>query len=85
MHEKVTEPPGNLANAAVFLFSPQVFDIISDMRGDAVIDVSRDIIPRLLGRLATFQTSGYHRDIGTPESLANARRDFEEIDRSATE
>jgi mannose-1-phosphate guanylyltransferase len=85
MHEKVAEPPGNLANAAVFLFSPQVFDIISDIRGDAVIDISRDIIPRLLGRLATFQTSGYHRDIGTPESLANARRDFEEIDRSRTE
>jgi mannose-1-phosphate guanylyltransferase len=81
MHEKVADPPGHLANAAVFLFSPEVFDIIEDFGGSDVVDISRDMIPRLLSRLATFQNTGYHRDIGTPGALDTARRDFEQIAR----
>ena len=85
MHEKVENPPGNLANAAVFLFSPEVFDIIRELKGTAVVDISRDMIPLLLGRLLAFQTSGYHRDIGTVVSLTIARRDFEKIQREQAE
>ena len=85
MHEKVENPPGNLANAAVFLFSPELFDIIRPLRGTAVVDISRDMIPLLLGRLLAFQTSGYHRDIGTVESLTIARLDFEKIQREQAE
>lgn len=84
MHEKVENPPGNLANAAVFLFSPGVFDIIGRDEKKAVFDISRDIIPRLLGRLVTWQNKAYHRDIGTPDSLATARRDFERQGRTTT-
>jgi ADP-glucose pyrophosphorylase len=43
------------------------------------------MIPFLLGRLVAFQTSGYHRDIGTVESLTAARRDFEKIQRERVE
>ena len=39
-----------------FHFSPQVFDIIWNDRGETVIDITRDAILRLLGRLATLQT-----------------------------
>ncbi len=81
MHEKVENPPGNLANAAVFLFSPEVFDIIQPAEKAAVFDISRDIVPRLLGRLATYQNRIYHRDIGTPASLETARRDFDRLSR----
>jgi mannose-1-phosphate guanylyltransferase len=76
MHEKVENPPGNLANAAVFLFSPEVFDIIWNVKNSAIFDISRDIIPQLLGRLTTWQNKVYHRDIGTPESLETARYDY---------
>lgn len=79
MHEKVVEPPGHVANAAVFLFSPHFFEVVSDINSHDVIDISRHMIPRLLGRLATFATSGYHRDIGTPESLSQARRDYTDL------
>ena len=85
MHEKVENAPGNLANAAVFLFSPEVFDIVRQLKGTAVVDISRDMIPLLLGRLVAFQTFGYHRDIGTVESLTIARRDFEKIQRERAE
>lgn len=76
MHEKVKDPPSRLANAAVFLFSPALFDIIGEDESQQVFDISRDIVPRLSGRLATFENRLYHRDIGTPSSLEMARRDL---------
>jgi mannose-1-phosphate guanylyltransferase len=85
MHEKVENPPGKVANAAIFLFSPDVFNIIRCLSGSTSVDISRDMIPLLLGRLVAFQTSGYHRDIGTVESLTTARRDFEKIQREQAE
>jgi hypothetical protein len=41
-----------------------------------------NIIPTLLGKIATFHNDIYHRDIGTPESLAAAEREFPEIYRA---
>jgi mannose-1-phosphate guanylyltransferase len=76
MHEKVENPPGNLANAAVFLFSPGVFDIIEPGSKQPIFDISRDIVPQVLGRLTTWQNKAYHRDIGTPDSLEVARHDY---------
>jgi len=84
MHEKVEQPPGRLANAAVFLFSPEVFDIIQAAENKAVFDISRDVVPRLFGRLASYQNRAYHRDIGTPMSLDTARRDYDRLSRSST-
>lgn len=72
-YEKVPNPPSNLANAAVYWFSPYLFDIIKKMR---ISDLSLDLIPAFLGRWATYPNRAYHRDIGTPESLAAAQVDF---------
>jgi mannose-1-phosphate guanylyltransferase len=38
-----------------------------------VIDLSAEVIPELMGRIQGFEIKGYHRDIGTPESLELAR------------
>ena len=57
MHEKVQNPPGRLANAATFLFSPRVFEIIGKLEPRAVFDISEDIIPSLYGRLATYKNT----------------------------
>jgi mannose-1-phosphate guanylyltransferase len=70
-HEKVDEPPGNLANGAVYIFEPEVLEAI-DAIGRPVVDLSTEIIPRFVGRILCVETRGYHRDIGTPESLARA-------------
>lgn len=82
-HEKVANPPGRLASGAVFLFSPEALQLIDDFGSkdfstitpDGIFDLSRDFLPRLCGRLYTFNEAEYHRDIGTPEALAQARED----------
>ncbi len=75
MHEKVQSPPGRLANAATFLFSPKVFEIIDRLDPATVFDISQDIIPSLCGHLATYENTSYHRDIGTLKALSQARED----------
>jgi mannose-1-phosphate guanylyltransferase len=74
-HEKTADPPGNLANAAAFIFEPDIFSYLEAL-GKNVIDLSAEIIPQLIGRIQGFEIEGYHRDIGTPESLEMARRHY---------
>jgi mannose-1-phosphate guanylyltransferase len=74
-HEKVESPPGNLANGAVYVFEPDVIDVIAGL-GNSVVDLSTEIIPGFLGRILCVETDGYHRDIGTPESLRRACSEF---------
>ena len=72
-HEKVTEPPGNLANGAVYLLEPEVTNWLLEKR-DAT-DFSIDVVPEFLGRIATWENTNIHRDIGTIESLRSAQND----------
>jgi mannose-1-phosphate guanylyltransferase len=74
-HEKVSNPPGNHANAAVYIFQPTVIDYIESLK-KTFVDVSTEVIPKYMGRIQTFHNSDYHRDIGTPESLAAAEIEF---------
>lgn len=73
-HEKVADPPGTLANAAVYIFDPEVVDVIVAL-GRPVVDLSTEVIPAFLGRILAVTHAGYHRDIGTPDSLAQAQID----------
>ena len=83
--EKVAHPPGRLANGAVFAFSRaalaalcQQFKGLQTEAGqtEEVFDLSRDFLPKLVGGLWSFHNDVYHRDIGTPVSLAAANADF---------
>jgi mannose-1-phosphate guanylyltransferase len=74
-HEKVEHPPGDLANAAVYLMEPQVADFIVAL-GRPYVDLSTEVIPRFLGRMFALEHGGYHRDIGAPASLRRAEREF---------
>ncbi len=73
-HEKVKSPPSNLANAAVYLFEATIFN---EFQKNLVypIDISKDIIPQLLGKIYTYYNGFYHRDIGTIESLSLAQQE----------
>jgi mannose-1-phosphate guanylyltransferase len=75
-HEKVVDPPGRLANAAVFLFGREALDIIETMTVSSPFEISLEIVPRFLGRMNTWHNTTYHRDIGNPASLAAAESDF---------
>ena len=74
-HEKVANPPGKLANAAVYIVEPSVIDWIGSL-GKDVVDFSTEVLPQYIGKIFTWHNSMYHRDIGTPESLAAAQVDF---------
>lgn len=74
-HEKVENPPGNLANAAVYVIEPEVVDAAARF-GRPFVDLSVDVIPHFTGRILSFETHGYHRDIGTMESLRRAHFEF---------
>jgi mannose-1-phosphate guanylyltransferase len=76
-HEKVENPPGNLANGAVYIFEPSVIDDIAGL-GRAIVDLSTEVIPSYLGRIFSVETEGYHRDIGSPESLHLAHSEFKQ-------
>lgn len=74
-HEKVENPPGNLANGAVYFCEPEVTAFIASL-GRTVVDFSTEVIPHFLGRILAHETDGYFRDIGSPEALARAEAEF---------
>ncbi|MFL6826685.1 MAG: nucleotidyltransferase family protein [Bradyrhizobium sp.] len=74
-HEKVDDPPGNLANGAVYVFEPEIINAVAAI-GRPMVDLSTEIIPQFINRILCVETDGYHRDIGTPESLRRACAEF---------
>ena len=72
-HEKVKNPPGNLANAAVYILEPEVVSWIKE--NETVSDFSTGVLPNFLGRIATWENTHIHKDIGTIETLASAQKD----------
>ena len=72
-HEKVKNPPGNLANASIYLLEPEVLKMIEDM--PYVKDFDIDVMPKLLGKISTWENNNILRDIGTLESLILAQND----------
>jgi mannose-1-phosphate guanylyltransferase len=75
LHEKVRTPPGNLANAAVYILAPEVMDFVAGLDKE-IIDFSTEVLPHFIGRINTFHNGVFHRDIGTLESLILARREY---------
>jgi mannose-1-phosphate guanylyltransferase len=70
--EKPKEPTSDLANAGLYVLDPDLWREIADMNA---FDFGFDVLPRLVGRMRGFVIDGYHRDIGTPEALAQAEAD----------
>lgn len=71
-HEKVENPPGNLANGAVYLLEPEVLQWIVDR--PEIVDFSTQVLPHFIGRIATWHNDGTHIDIGSIEALREAQR-----------
>lgn len=72
MHEKVKNPPGNLANAAVYIVEPSIFGFLASL-GRQFIDFSLDALPQYMGRIHAWHNDGYHMDIGTLQNLQRAQ------------
>ena len=74
-HEKVLNPPGNLANAAVYILESSVLEWMTGL-GKKQVDFSTEVIPHYLRKMFTYQNTLYHRDIGTMKSWREANKDF---------
>lgn len=74
-HEKVVNPPGIRANAAVYIFEPEVIKYMATLNRK-VIDLSTEVLPRYVGRISTYYNELYHRDIGNQQSLKLAETEF---------
>jgi mannose-1-phosphate guanylyltransferase len=77
-HEKVANPPGDIANGAVYIVAPTLLNYLESLN-KVFIDFSTDVLPNFLGRVNTFHNNVYHRDIGTIESYALACQEFSKI------
>ena len=72
-HEKVKNPPSNLANGAIYVFEPELIEVLKSI-GAPPMDISLDLIPLLLGRISTFWHAGYHIDVGTINNWTMANK-----------
>jgi mannose-1-phosphate guanylyltransferase len=77
-HEKVEDPPGDHANAAVYILDKSIMGFLESL-GKREIDFSTEVIPAYMGKIYTWHNDVYHRDIGTPESYEQANKEFEMI------
>jgi len=78
MHEKVENPPGNLANAAVYIMERSVLEFIEKI-GRKKVDLSTEVIPYFINKIYTYHNQIYHRDIGSLSSLRKANEDFRNL------
>ena len=74
-HEKVNDPPGNLANAAVYILEPEVLLFLRGLN-KSFIDFSTEVIPHFIGRIFAFHNSAYHEDIGTLDRWGRAQKEY---------
>jgi NDP-sugar pyrophosphorylase family protein len=67
----------NLINAGIFVLEPSVLDAIA---AGTFQDFGKDVFPRLISQrraVYAMKPDAYIQDIGTPERLAKAQRDYE--------
>jgi mannose-1-phosphate guanylyltransferase len=76
--EKPLQPSGNLANAAVYILEPKIFDFLNSLKR-SVIDFSTEVIPNFLNRIVAFHNNVYHRDIGNLDSYLKAQTETDHI------
>ena len=70
-YEKVKSPPGNVANAAVYIFQQSVIEHISNIK-DCFCELSADVLPKYRDKIFTWEADDIHIDIGTFKNLQKA-------------
>lgn len=72
-HEKIENPPSNLANGAIYILEPEIIEWINQKI--EVTDISRELLPKFINKIATWKNNNIHKDIGTIEMLELAQND----------
>ena len=78
--EKPADAPAGLVNAGTYVISPELLDLVgTGSESDGVISLEREVFPAAVETrrgVATFVDDAAFRDIGTPEALLEANRDW---------
>lgn len=69
--EKPAEPKSDLANAGIYVSTQEIFDYIPK---NGCYDISKDVIPRMIKKINTYEIDEFLMDIGTLQNLKEARR-----------
>jgi mannose-1-phosphate guanylyltransferase len=69
--EKVKKPPGNEANAAIYIISHKLISFLKKSKG--YIDFSKDIVPELVNKILCYKTEKMFNDIGSVMNYAKFR------------
>jgi len=77
-HEKIPNPPSDIANGAIYVFDEDFLEWINELESN-VTDFSKHVLPNLIGRIQTWHTSEPFMDIGTPDTLKEAQKVFKTI------
>ena len=72
-YEKVLNPPGNLANGAIYMFHSEFIHTVS-VDIPFAVDFSSDVIPNYISKIFAVYTKDILIDIGTPQTLALANQ-----------
>jgi len=70
-HEKVSDPPGNLANGAIYILSREFARVLKTDFGETS-DFSTEILPKVMGQIFSYETESMFVDIGTLEAYDKA-------------
>lgn len=73
--EKVENPPGNIANGAIYVFESNLIEKLSEIHAK-LNDFSKDVIPLFLGKIFSYHTKDDFIDIGTYKNLVKAEMIF---------
>ena len=70
LHHKISSPPSDRANAATYVFTPELVDLV--VRDAGVFDFSAETLPKLVGRTMMCDTGLPFTDIGTVSEYLRA-------------
>lgn len=74
--EKPKSPKSKLANAGVYVATPQIFKYFPEQN---VIDFGKDVLPKMIGKMYGYEIHDYLLDIGTPETYKQGQEEWAEI------
>jgi mannose-1-phosphate guanylyltransferase len=69
--EKDKNSPSKIANSAIYFMSSEIKNEVNKLNSDE-IDISINLLPKLVGKIKACPLQGYFYDIGTPDNLLTA-------------
>jgi len=72
-YEKVDQPPGNLANGAIYILTPELLKKLGTDYHESK-NFSTEIISRFIGQIYSYETSEIFIDIGNEDNYHQANR-----------